>query len=61
MCKTHITGFEGINGSWRAAEAWHCKRLGKGIGEGAAAVAVDGPGLKESCKGVEAWHHKESL
>ena len=31
------------------------------IGEGAALVAVESPGLKGSCKGVEAWHHLESL
>jgi hypothetical protein len=33
----------------------------EGIDEGAASVAVDGPGLKVSCKGFEAWHHEESL
>jgi hypothetical protein len=33
----------------------------KAIGEGAASVAIDGPGLKGSCKGIEAWHHEESL
>jgi hypothetical protein len=31
------------------------------MGEGEASVAVDGPGLKGSCKGIEAWHHVESL
>ena len=63
MCKSHpgSTGFEGRKGSWRAAEAWNYDRPGKAIGEGAASVAVDSPGLKGSCKGVEAWHHKESL
>jgi hypothetical protein len=30
------TGFEGIKGSWRAAETWHCERPEKAIGEGAA-------------------------
>jgi hypothetical protein len=29
-------------------------------GEDTASVEVDGPGLKGSCKEVEAWHHKES-
>jgi hypothetical protein len=33
----------------------------KTIGEGAASVVIDGPGLKGSCTGVEAWHHEESL
>jgi hypothetical protein len=37
------------------------ERSGKTIGEGAALVAVDGPGLKGSCKEVEACHHEESL
>ena len=53
------TGFEGMKGSWRATEAG--ERLGKAIGEGAVLVAVDGPGLKGSCKGVEAWHHEVEL
>jgi hypothetical protein len=37
---------------WEAMEA---------IGESAASVAVDVPGLKGSYKGVEVWHHEESL
>jgi hypothetical protein len=63
MCKSHPggAGLEGMKGSRRAAEARHCKRLWKAIGEGAASVAVDSPGLKGSCKGVESWHHEESL
>jgi hypothetical protein len=63
MCKSHPggTGFEGIKVSWRAAEAQHCEKPWKSIGENAASVAIDGPGLKGSCKGVEAWHHEESL
>ena len=63
MCKNYSggTGFEGMKGSCRAAEARHCERPWKAIGEGAASVAVDGPGLKGSCKGVEAWHHEKSL
>ena len=63
MCKSHPggTGFEGMKGSRKAAEARHRERSGKAIGEGAASVAIDGPGLKGSCKGVEAWHHEESL
>ena len=47
--------------SWRVAEAWHCERPWKAIGESAALIAVDAPGLKRSYKGVEAWHHEESL
>jgi hypothetical protein len=63
MCKSQPggTGFEGIKGYCRTAEAWHCVRPWKAIGEDAAPVAVDSVGLKGSCKGVEAWHHEESL
>jgi hypothetical protein len=55
MYKSHSsgTGFEGMKGSWGAAEAWHCERLRKAISEGAASVAADSPGLKGSCK--EVW------
>ena len=52
------TGFEGMKGvmesSWDVA-------LWEAIGEGEASVALEGPGLKGSCKEVEAWHHEESL
>ena len=50
MCKSHPggTGFEGMKGSWRAAEAWRCERPWKVIGEGAASVAVVGLELKGS-------------
>ena len=50
MCKNHSggTGFEGMKGSRRTAEAQHSDRLWKAIGEGAASVAIDGPGLKGS-------------
>ena len=53
MCKNHPggTGFEGMKGSWTAAEAWHCEGSWKAIGEGIASAVVDGPGLKGSCKG----------
>ena len=46
MCKGHpgSSGFEGMKGSRRAVEA---------IGEGAASVAIDGPGLKGSCSVLE--------
>ena len=30
------TGFEGMKGSGKAAEAWHCERPGKAIGKSAA-------------------------
>jgi hypothetical protein len=55
MCKSLPggTGFEGIKGSSRAAEAWHPERPWKAIGEGAASVAIDGPGLKGSCSVLE--------
>ena len=46
-------GFKVMKGSCRTYEAWHCERPGKAIGESAASVAVDGPGLKGSCKEVE--------
>ena len=46
--------------SWRTAEARQCKRSWKDIGEDVGSVAIDGEGLKGSCKGVEAWHHEES-
>jgi hypothetical protein len=38
--------FEGVKGSWKAVEAWHCERPGKAIGKGAVLTAVDDPGLK---------------
>jgi hypothetical protein len=55
------TGFEFMKVSWKTAEAWHCEKSRKAIGEGIASAVVDGPGLKGSCKGFEAWHHEESL
>jgi hypothetical protein len=63
MCKSHPggTGFEGMKVSRRTAEAWHCERSWKAIGEGIASAVVDDPGLKGSCKGFEVWHHEESL
>jgi hypothetical protein len=50
-----------MKGLRRAAEAWHCERPWKATDEGAASAVVDGPGLKGSCKGFEAWNHEESL
>jgi hypothetical protein len=51
MCKSYpgATDFEGMKGSRRAAESRHCERPWKAIGEGAASVAINGPGLKGSC------------
>jgi hypothetical protein len=51
MCKGHQggTSFEGMKGSHGAAEAWHCERPWEPIGEGAASVVINGPGLKGSC------------
>jgi hypothetical protein len=51
MCKSDPggTGFEGMKGSRRAAEAGHCERPWKAIGEGAASVAIYSLGLKGSC------------
>ena len=54
-------GFKGTKESWKTAEAWHCKKQGKAMGEGAASLAVKVPGLKEPCKEFEAWHHKEPI
>ena len=50
MCKCYPggTGFEGMKVSRRAAEAQHCDRPWKAIGDGAASVAVDAPELKGS-------------
>ena len=45
----------------RATEAWHCERPGETIDEGAASVAVEGPGLKGSCGEVEDGHHEATL
>jgi hypothetical protein len=47
MCNNHpgSTGFEGMKGSWRSAEAWHCERPGKPFGEVASSVAIDSPRL----------------
>lgn len=47
MNKSHPgrTGFEGIKGTWREAEAWHSKRP-REDGKGTASVKVEGPGLK---------------
>ena len=50
-----------MKGLWGAAEAGHREKPGEAIGEGAASVAVKGPGLKGSRRAVEAWHHEESL
>jgi hypothetical protein len=63
MCKSHLacTCFEDMKGLCRAAEAQQCERTWKAFGEGAASVAINDPGQKGSCKGVEAWHHEESL
>jgi hypothetical protein len=63
MCKSHAgdTGFEGMKGSQREAETWHCEKPWKATGEGTASVVVDGPGLKGPCKGAEACCHEESL
>ena len=52
------SGFDGRKKSWRTAEAWHCKRPGKAIGDGSASFAIDGPGLKGSCRKVEVLHEE---
>jgi len=59
MSKSHSggAGSEGMNVSWRTAEAWYCERPWKAIGEGAAPVAIDGSELK----GLEAWTMKKAI
>lgn len=59
MYKNHPgdSGFEGMKGSYRVAEAWHCAKPGKAIGES----SVNDPGLKGLYKEVEAWPTKGSL
>ena len=60
ICKGHPggTGFEGMKGSRKAAEARHCERPWKAIGEGAASVAIEGPGLKVSCSVLGCQYHE---
>lgn len=41
-----------MKGSWRVAKAWYFEMLA--IGEGTASIVGEGPGLKESCRKVEA-------
>lgn len=56
-------GFGEMMVSWRSTESWHCERLGKATGEGAARVALEAPRLKASWRKVEAlklWTIKES-
>ena len=60
MYRSH-TGVLVLKHEGVAADIWYCKRPGDAIGEGAASVAVADPGLKGSCKEVEAWHHEKSL
>jgi hypothetical protein len=50
-----------MNRSRKAAKTQHCERPWKDMGECTASVAIDGPGLKGSCKGPETWNHEESL
>jgi hypothetical protein len=50
MCKRNSGGLETMKESWRGAEALNCERPGEAIGEGAASVAAESPGLKGSSK-----------
>ena len=63
LCKSHPagTGFEDTKGSLGIDAAQHCERPWMAIGESATSVEMYKPGLKGSCKGVEAWHHEECL
>lgn len=40
--------FEGLMGSWRVMEAWHCKRSEEAIGVGASLGTVEAARLKGS-------------
>ena len=48
---------EGMKGSWRAADRWHCEKAEEAIGKVATSLVVEGPGLKVISKDIEAWHH----
>ena len=63
MYKTHAdgTGFTGMRGSWRAAEACHYESPRKTNGESAASVAVDSPRLKRSKLRLETMKNYERL
>jgi hypothetical protein len=60
MCKSHPggTGFEGMK-ALRTAEAWHCKRPWKAIGEGAAPAVIitahDWRGHAKKFLGLAPW------
>lgn len=43
------------------AEAWYHEKSGEAAGESAASAVVDSPGLKWSCREVEACCHEERL
>lgn len=45
------SGFEVMEGSWRADEAWHCERPGKDF---------DNAELNGTCREIEACHHEEN-
>ena len=54
------TGFEGMRGSWRAAEAWHCERSGEAAEElFHQEQLIDSPGSKGSCREGEAPRQEE--
>lgn len=43
--------------SWRAAEIWHCGRLGEATGDSVHSVVLEFPGFNESGRETETWHH----
>ena len=63
ICKNCLggTGFQGMKGSMRAAEAWNSEDLGRATDKAVASATADGPGLKGPCKEVEAWYHDGNL
>lgn len=40
------TGFEGMRGSWEAAEVWHQERPGEATGECGASTGAEAPEMK---------------
>jgi len=49
-----------MEGSHKATKTWHRDRPEETIGEGAASVGIEDPGLKRPHRKVEGWRHKES-
>jgi hypothetical protein len=59
MCKNHYGGMKAGRG--HGEQLRHCESPSEATGKGAVSITVDGPGMKGTCKEVEAWHYSESL